>query len=80
MRDHPFFDSFEIYNRKMDEMIMLKVEPNKENDAPDTIEVWYYYKKTSTATASDGEPISYLERDYSKTKVYDFNTLTLKPE
>lgn len=80
LRDHPFFDSFEIYNRKMDEMIMLKVEPNREHDAPETVEIWYYYKKTSTATASDGEPISYLERDYNKTKVYDFNTLTLKPE
>lgn len=80
LRDHPFFDSFEIYNKKMDSSIMLKVGYNNENDAPDTIEVWYYYKKTSTATASDGEPISYLERDYNKTKVYDLDTLTLKQD
>ena len=80
LRDHPFFDSFEIYNRKMDEMIMLKVESNKENDAPETVEIWYYSSRSSYATASDGEPVYRLERDYTKTKVYDFNTLTLKQD
>ena len=79
LRDHPFFDSFEIYNKKMDKSVMLKVCYNKDNDAPETIEVWYYYSKTTTATASDGEPKTYLERDYEKTEQYDFKTLKLIP-
>ncbi len=80
LRDHPFFDSFDIYNKTMDSSIHLTVDYNDDNDAPDSIEVWYYYMTTTTATASDGEPISYLERDSARTKIYDFNTLTLKQD